>query len=533
MNVLMPHAIPWKDLSSLQQFQVYVFFADSLFYEKHYFKAENIYRKALDVRKSLYKNRKKSQTCLSEVGNEVELKYQLYMCAINQQDLTKSLIALESIPVKQRTAKINIALGDLYMRNKSDNNAISCFREVLKENPLSLRIITNLIKLGMKTNEIINIVMGSSVASSIDWLPIWIRAKSLLYSSEVSQSVTLFQELLDKPSFKENPEIMSCLGQALYYSGEYKKAISVFKKVYSNEHYSYNGLDIYGSCLAKENQLKELEVLANKFLPICETGEKSPEPWIVLAYYSFLANKKEAKSAIYFSQKACVLSGNSTESLLLKGSILMEGRNHSEAVGYFSDALHNSPYSFEALKCLAEAYLADNRKTQAVSIANQAFRHIGQTPRTLTLLASVLLAEPEKQSNKKNAKVSLEKAVRLDSSYLPAVYLLANICIEEKNTDKAIEILNKALEFESSNKLHRMLGDCYTDKNEHEKALHHHNIASKLEVNYRSSTEASQRLEQQTTRGVNAESLDIDEVQESDNDVDESETDVVWSDADS
>lgn len=39
--------------------------------------------------------------------------------------------------------------------------------------------------------------------------------------------------------------------------------------------------------------------------------------------------------------------------------------------------------------------------------------------------------------------------------------------------------LNHAIEEEGNEKLHRLLGDCYNDKNEQDKALHHHNIASK------------------------------------------------------
>jgi tetratricopeptide (TPR) repeat protein len=222
--------------------------------------------------------------------------------------------------------------------------------------------------------------------------------------------------------------------------------------------------------------------------------------------------------------------------MLLKGQIMAEAKSHSEAVSYFLDAFNAAPYRFEALRCLTEAYLADNRKSQALAMSSQALKDFGQTPRTLTLIATVLMAEPEKASNKKNVKSYLEKAVRTEKGYLPAVYQLVTIYMDEKNVDKAIETLTKALEFESNNRLHRMLGDCYTEKNEHDKALHHHNIASKLEVNYRSISEASQRLEHQSTsHGGHTEAsleLEVDDVPESDNEVDESETDVVWSDAD-
>lgn len=90
--------------------------------------------------------------------------------------------------------------------------------------------------------------------------------------------------------------------------------------------------------------------------------------------------------------------------------------------------------------------------------------------------------------------------------------------------------LTKAIEHESHTKLHRLLGDCYSEKSEHEKALNHHNIAARLEVSYKSSTDPSQRLEHSSTRS--SEQIETDDVPESENEVDESETDVGWSDAD-
>lgn len=50
------------------------------------------------------------------------------------------------------------------------------------------------------------------------------------------------------------------------------------------------------------------------------------------------------------------------------------------------------------------------------------------------------LSEPEKSANKKNAKNSLEKAVRLDGSFLPPVYMLVDLLMEEKGYEKCIEM---------------------------------------------------------------------------------------------
>lgn len=106
-------------------------------------------------------------------------------------------------------------------------------------------------------------------------------------------------------------------------SGEHKKALALFKRVYSADPLFLRGMDVYAACLSKELLVKDLETLATKLIPLLESGECQPEPWIVLAYYSYLTNKKESK-ALYFTQKACLLSSNSVEALLLKGKIMAE-----------------------------------------------------------------------------------------------------------------------------------------------------------------------------------------------------------------
>jgi len=325
---------------------------------------------------------------------------------------------------------------------------------------------------------------------------------------------------------------MVSLGEAYYYSGDYKKAIHFFKRAFTADPMLVRGLDFYASVLAKESQLKELETLSNQLVQRCNSLESVAEPWVVLSYYCYLSNKKESKS-YFFAQKACTLSNNSVEALLLKGMILSESKR-SEAKTCFLEAHTSAPHRFEPIKCLTEIYLADNQKQSAANMANVALKTLGHSPRTLTLVASVFLTDSV-NNEKSKAKQALERAVKQDSTYLNAVYLLSNLYLEEKNFDKAIEILNKAIESSESNvKLHKMLSECYLGKNEHEKASHHRSIVSKLELSYRNSNESSQRLEHQSHTGGDTVSstldLEVDDIPPSDDDVDESETDVVWSD---
>ncbi|XP_015793874.1 anaphase-promoting complex subunit 7 [Tetranychus urticae] len=579
LNLTLPQFSCYLDnLLPQKEYQIYIYLGDAYFHEGDYCKAEKSYQFALDLRKTFAKNKKKSQNSwLIDVASEVDIKCKLSQCYLKMNQISNATWILESIPQKQRTAKIHNILGDIYLKEKKELLAIACYKEALKECPLALQIIVNLIKLGLKPNELLNMV-NIAGSPNLEWLSIWIKAQCSLHSPDVSQASALFQQLLSLNHFRNNPDILRSLGEALYYSGNYKKAISAFKKAHISDPLSIKGLDFYAACLFRDFQMKELEKLANEMLPKCDSNcgnVESAEPWIVLGYYCLGVerndrnNKRDHKEirmidgrttkAQHFVEKACELSFNSIEALILGGLVelqvhtyrlddeiskrlneranirkdLMKEDPFKEARKYFKEALDVSPYRFEALKGLTDVYLAENKRSQASSIIATAFKLLGQNPRTLTLYAEVLLSDPDKGSNKKNARTSLEKAIKIDPGYLPAVYLLVTIYTEDKKVDKAIETLLNAIEKESNEKLHRLLGDCYKEKNEQDKALHHHNIASKLEVNYGANCIASQRLEHPSCRSGAAEaSIEIedepemeDEPQESENDIDESEAD--------
>jgi len=199
-----------------------------------------------------------------------------------------------------------MALGEIYKLDKNPS-AVNCFKEVLKESPFAIKAILNLIEMDVKVNDILGIV-NTAITSipAMNWLNNWIRAQSFMNSIQVSNAITLLRQLYENSQFKDNVEIMISLGQALYYNGDYKKAIPIFKRAYTTDSMQLRGIDFYASVLAKENQLKELETLSNQMVQRCEPCEPAAEPWIVLSYYCYLTNKKESK-ALFFAQKVKLL----------------------------------------------------------------------------------------------------------------------------------------------------------------------------------------------------------------------------------
>jgi anaphase-promoting complex subunit 7 len=136
--------------------------------------------------------------------------------------------------------------------------------------------------------------------------------------------------------------------------------------------------------------------------------------------------------------------------------------------------LQLSPHRYELYRGIIHCYLALQRTREAVNIAANALHHLGQTPRILTLYASVLLKDPAQTLK---GRSYLEKALSLDPSYTPAVFMLVDAYEQSGQRAKAIEILEKQIDNQPTNKLHHTLADLLVKSGEPEKALEHYTTA--------------------------------------------------------
>lgn len=139
--------------------------ANSLFHERHYRKAEMVYRKALQARKMLIKAKNATPYTnnyenLTEMFPESEVCFKLAQCLDATKQLVEAANVLHSIPKQQRTVKVNMLLGKLSQQTGRHNHAQSAFRMVLTECPFNLEAIKWLMLLGMKDCDIETVISG-------------------------------------------------------------------------------------------------------------------------------------------------------------------------------------------------------------------------------------------------------------------------------------------------------------------------------------------------------------------------------------
>lgn len=140
-------------LSPQEHYLTLMYRAESLYNEGRFRLAEEAYRQALLAKKAISKSKfNKSTENIAEIFPDAQIKFKIAKCLSEIRKNEEAVQILQTIPFKHRTPKINYFLAKLY--NDRKNNAIAAYKEVLKECPLALESIENLLALGVKGNEI-------------------------------------------------------------------------------------------------------------------------------------------------------------------------------------------------------------------------------------------------------------------------------------------------------------------------------------------------------------------------------------------
>ena len=141
---------------------------------------------------------------------------------------------------------------------------------------------------------------------------------------------------------------------------------------------------------------------------------------------------------------------------------------------------------------MVDCYLGLSRQREAVTVATGACKHLSNSPRALTLYATVLLKvlfllfffQPlntmaQEPLSVARAKSLLERAAA--TGHLPAVYLLVDLLDREGATVRAIELLQRQLEGTSTATLHQLLADLLAKGGQEERAIQHYTQALALD----------------------------------------------------
>ncbi|XP_018014748.1 uncharacterized protein LOC108671690 [Hyalella azteca] len=111
---------------------------------------------------------------------------------------------------------------------------------------------------------------------------------------------------------------------------------------------------------------------------------------------------------------------------------------------------------------------------EAVATASNATKIFSHSARSLSLYASVLIKDG---MNAQKGKTILEKIIKDEPSFLPAVLIMSDVYIAERRYEKAQELLLRQAAVNSCYRVHERLADVYSKQQQHDLSQHHQTIA--------------------------------------------------------
>lgn len=135
---------------------------------KNYSESQKQFETAALMRRQLLKDPKISTNLLEliEKFSEIELKFRIAKCLFENQQYKDATSLLQPIPLKQRSAKINMLLVKIQqLDSATDKHLITNYKEVLRKCPLAFECIDGLISMGVKGTEVNSLIINGKLQS--------------------------------------------------------------------------------------------------------------------------------------------------------------------------------------------------------------------------------------------------------------------------------------------------------------------------------------------------------------------------------
>ncbi|SPP78812.1 anaphase-promoting complex subunit 7 [Drosophila guanche] len=464
-----------RDVATLEmEYQVMLYLANAHYKERNFRLAHQQLESVLHTRRTMLRFKSACLTAIEMMNSQftdAELRYQLAVCYKEVGEPTKAISTLQALPAKTRTPRINLLLARLHHHaspgSKGKADAALSYKEVLRECPMSLKSIEALLELGVDGIEVNSLVMNAAPAPrNIEWLSTWIKGLALLYGCKHLEASRAFQRLNDNTKLRRNEHLLVEIGRCLYYYGNHLQAeqyLSSAVMAYPNNMEAISLLSVVYEL--NEQSADEQEKL---FTRVTADREFSPAHWFVHGQKMYSDAKYQRGLA--FVERCLDMDPRHIEGHLLRGNLLIALKRYGEAIVAFRNVQGLASYRFEVYKGLFHCYVAQKRFKEAQTMCVWAIRSFRTSPRSYTMFGRTLFHSTNPVA-KRSAKKFVERSLKIDSSYTPAVALMAEICQYEGATKAAIRLLEKQVINYPNQNLYTLLGDILRIEKQPFKAL--------------------------------------------------------------
>ena len=242
--------------------------------------------------------------------------------------------------------------------------------------------------------------------------------------------------------------------------GNVSSTILTYSTIRKQDPKSITQMDVYASLIKQQGKSFLVNDLARDLLKITESR---PEPWMVLAHYNEMINQFDR--ALFFCDHALSIDKKHFQALKLKSNLLINSKLFPEALVILRFAM-NIKKDIEVYQSLVSCLISSSRLKEAYNTAKEALSLIHNSF-AMSIVGTVLVA----QGKIKDAKINFKNAIEADSKCFIAVSSLADLYINEKSFQEAVELMEKTSLVCNSEAMEIKFGDVYFAKGDFNLAM--------------------------------------------------------------
>jgi len=459
-------------------------YGDIIFAKDETKRAITYYRQAMQQRKYLSKSR--TSTSINTI-EEAKIKYKEAQCLLAIGDNNNALKELETVPSKLRDAKFHLCLGKLYKANNRKKDALTTFKEILKQVPSCIEAIDMLVSLGCDTTEITGIIDDSIRDSPINkiyadgWLHTYTLALSHKRNCDYEKSETQFNKLLKV--YPKNIILLGQLGRVAVDAERNEDALILYKQIRRIDSALINGMEYYGQLLMNSANSQELSKLASDVINL---NQRSPIGWLLVAMYC--ETKGESDKAISFIEKSIQFDSRNAYSHRLKGSLLLNHGHPEQALLSFYEA-NGICQDTTTYTGLINSQLALGKNRDAMYTAKDALISLPRSSNVHLIMADLLARVHEYD----DAISHYTKALKLNPLNINAAASLSDVLLSQGKLHEASSLLQNSLNRRCCYRLRTQYAKVLGAMGQFHEAIEQLHLA--ISLNPDDSSEATQELE--------------------------------------
>ena len=356
-------------------------------------------------------------------------------------------------------AKLRLRLATLYIAEKNIDEAKKVLESVVSdfsEDLVGVKARVSLSKLYMlekKFDAAGSVINDALKISPNDSEINFIKANLLLLSKDYENSIISLRIVL-----KDNPEkieaylMLTYIHQAM---GKGSQAEIIMDTAYDKSRNNAKGLIILAKYYAKNKNRIKLDKVLDSYLAIDVNNYE------VLSMKSALLNEKRMFiDASQFASQMLKIHPDKANGYLQSVPYMLAEDNEKAAISLLKKGYRNVDSNGRILELLVSIYIAQKSFDDAKDTVRAAINQYGETAKLNMLLAKVQSAAGQYNE----AVQTLNKIIIISPEWNVPYLSLANLFIERKNADKAIETLNNGLsKIESDIELVFRLAKIYED----------------------------------------------------------------------